>query len=264
MPFKTTFPLPRASQTNYTKYFKHVVGSGPLSRYKILWVGQPLPCRFKSDSVKTVIGPQHVFILKKGFSFAYGVIDSTDTVHKLPKKFFATCFPGIQHNKIPPGNMIKIKLTRAESIEVPYIPSSFLQQKKMKTTRPKSKRTQSTKEVDRRVENIDFSVNYPQWHVLNNTQLRDNYEKKNIMSVIRMILQHSDASNDVYQPVDPFEGLTDVKDIMNDQVRATRLKTIIGFISHYCRSELGCSLLQNIDADSIQQWIECLNCVPME
>ncbi len=258
MPPKKSFPLPRASQANYTKYFKHTVGSGPLIRYRILWVGQPLDCRFKSDDLKATVGPHNVFILKKGASFEYALVDNTESVHRLPKKYFSTCFPGVQYTAIPPDNMIKIKITRNESIEVPYIPTSFLQQKRLKTTSSKRKRSHSLNDESRCVEAIDFGATHPEWHVLTNSQIRDDPNKRRIMCLIRMLIQHADVTQG-YIPTDPFDGIVDLKDLLNDTVRTTRLKTILGFIVHYCRSEMGCHPPRDVDARDLQRWIECLN-----
>ena len=58
------FPLPRASQQCYSKWYNTVVDTGALNGYKILWVGSQLACRFKSESIHDNVGPHNVFILK--------------------------------------------------------------------------------------------------------------------------------------------------------------------------------------------------------
>lgn len=258
MPPKHTFPLPRASQANYTKYYKQTVQSGQLIRYKFLWVGTPLECRFKSDALKDTIGPHNVFILKKGASFAYAVVDKTDEVYKLPKKYFSTCFPGVQYGSIPPKNLITVKITRKESIEVPYIPMSFLQQKRVKTTRPKRKRTPSLDDHHSHTEGIDFNEIHATWHVLQNKQVRDVPIKRSILLLIRKLLQYSDG-NTSYVPTDPFAGLQNMADIQNDECKTKTLKVILGFVYHYCRAELGCNPPDRLDATTLQSWIECLS-----
>ena len=81
------FPLPRATQECYTKWHNFTVKTGALRNYTILWAGRELECRFRSDNVKDVIGPQHVFILKLNKTFEYAGIDSTDSIYLLPKKY---------------------------------------------------------------------------------------------------------------------------------------------------------------------------------
>ena len=74
------YPLPRASQECWTKWYNHTIEYGALKNKTILWCAQELPCRFKSEQVKDVIGPHHVFILKLNKQFFYAVIDATETI----------------------------------------------------------------------------------------------------------------------------------------------------------------------------------------
>ena len=108
----SSFPLPRAPQHMYSKWFKRVLGSGTFARYTILWVGSQLECRFKSDNLADNIGPHHVFVLKKGSIYGYAVIDNNDQVYRLPKKYFTACFPGVQYSSIPADNMITFRSPR--------------------------------------------------------------------------------------------------------------------------------------------------------
>lgn len=89
----SNYPLPRANQECWTKWYNHTITHGALKNKTILWVAQELPCRFKSEQVKDIIGPHHVFILKLNDTFSYGVIDETETMYRLPKKYYTACFP---------------------------------------------------------------------------------------------------------------------------------------------------------------------------
>ena len=252
------FPLPRAPQQCYSKWYNNVIESGVFKGYKILWVGSQLTCRFKSDSINDNIGPHNVFILKKKDQFAYAVIDNTENIFRLPKKFFTTCFPGVQYNSIPLNNRIKIKLTRTNTIEVPYIPKSFLIQKRRKTTRTKRKRSVSMEKTDTRIEQIDFKTTYPVWHVLNNEQNASSPIQKEILTLIRNILIYAD-NNDQFSLESPFKDIQTLEDIKKDEKKMKELKMITAFIYHFCRSELGCNILPTSGSSDLQVWIGCLN-----
>jgi len=251
------FPLPKASQQYYTRWFHRTVPSGQLKDYKILWVGVPLSCRFASD-LKDVVTPENVFILKKNTSFAYALIDSMDQVHRLPKKYFTICFPGVQISSVPENNMIKIQLTRRQSINVPYIPDAFLQSKRQKTSRVKRKRSHSISTTDSGVENIDFDTKVPEWHILGNEQNRESPVKREILVLLRSIIDFADTNHAMRLP-DPFEGCESLSDIKNDEGKTRSLKVIASFISHYCRAELGCHSKFDIDFNTVQSWSERLH-----
>ena len=133
-----SYPLPRASQEQYTKWFKKKVERGIFKEYSILWVGTELPCRFRSEDLKTIISPQHVFIVK-GDVFEYAVVDSTDTFFRLPKKFYTYCFPGVHYSNIPQDNKMNIQLTKNTNVTLPFIPDSFAEQKRNKCGRKRRK-----------------------------------------------------------------------------------------------------------------------------
>lgn len=251
------FPLPRAPQHSYTKWYNHTVKGGTFNKYTILWVGSQLDCRFKSDTLAEKIGPHHVFILKKNQTFAHVVIDNTDTIYKLPKKYHTACFPGIQYNSIPKNNMIDVQVTKRKKIKLPFIPPSFLQQKKAKTSRTKRRRTQSTDDVSQ-IENIDFSKQHPTWHVLTNDQIRNDPLKKDIMLLIRSIINYSHDTTS-FNITNPFSDITSVDDIRGDENKLKKLKNIIGFIFYFCRSELGVHDKISLSTNLLEEWIGDLN-----
>lgn len=251
------FPLPRAPQQSYTKWYNKTMKGGTFNKYTILWVGSQLDCRFKSDAIAEKIGPHNVFILKKNQSFVHAVIDNTESIYRLPKKYYTACFPGIQYNTIPENNMVEVQITKKRKMKLPYIPPSFLQQKKMKTSRLKRRRTQSTDDVSQ-VENIDFKKEHPQWHVLTNDQIRNNSLKKDIMLLIRSIIHFSYDTNS-FEVKDPFHDIYRLEDIRGDENKLKKLKTIIGFIFYYCRSELGVHDKVTLTTNVLEEWIGDLN-----
>lgn len=216
-----------------------------------------MTCRFKSESINDHIGPHNVFILKKDNDFAYAVIDNADGIYRLPKKYFTTCFPGVQYSSIPENNRIKIKLTRNNTIEVPYIPKSFLLQKRRKTTRSKRRRTLSMdNHEDSRIEQIDFSVEHPQWHILTNDQNRSFPVKKEILNLIRSLLMYAD-SNECFTLENPFKDIKSLEEVQSDENKMKILKVVTSFIYHFCRSEMGIS--KQPTPSDLQAWIGYLN-----
>jgi len=248
---RKSFPLPKTNQILHTRFFKKIVEKGALLGFEILWVGQPLSCRFKSTTLKNVIGPEHVFILQKNEEFEYGVIDVAHTFYKLPKKFFSTCFPNITVSNIPRHNRMKVKLTKKDTLSLPYIPDTFYQTKMQKTTRKKRKIIASDEKA---VENIDFNKQFPAWTLLESHQIKNDTMKKSLMLLIRSIIKEADKSCDYLLPA-PFD-CTDLKDLQNNPTEVAKLKTIVCFIYHYCRAELGCFVDE--DSTSVREWIEAM------
>lgn len=264
---KVPFPLPKAPQQHYTKWFNHLIKTPQnLLNYTILWVGTQLPCRFKSDTVADVIGPPHVFICKKNNDYQYVTIDKGDNINKLPKKFYTSCFPGIQYNSVPNNNRIKIQLTNKTVVDLPFIPPSFLSQKKLKTSRAKRKRTTvshltsnnaETTNAHAAVERIDFNESSPTWHILNNQQVQNNPMKQSVLILIRSLIDFADNNSD-FNLVDPFQNIQN-EDQMKNEESIEKIKLITSFVYHFCRSELGCGSNGRMPISSLQSWTECLN-----
>jgi len=233
------YPLPRASQEWYTKFFQTTIKKGALSGFTIQWVGQPLTCRFKSDRIKNILSPQNVFILKKGNAYEYALIDDRGNCYKLPRKFFTVCFPNISLNAVPEDNRFEIQITKRKKIKLPFIPDSFLEQKKTKTSRKRRKlyHTVDSPPVSN-VESIDYNVsNVPSWHVLQNTTQNNRSIKKEIVHLIRSVIALTDSSSFILS--DPFESVENIDDLIKKDGLSEKFKVIISFIFHYCRQELG-------------------------
>jgi len=255
----TSYPLPKAPQEYWTKYHNKKVDAGVLSGYKIVWVGVPLPCRFRSDTVKGILTPQHVFIVKGKQEFVYCLRDSMDTMNKLPKKYFTTCFPHISLTKVPTDNRFDIKLSKRKTITLPYIPDSFLEQKKNKVKR---KRRKVFHEVEQPTENpsyesIQFNVaNVPRWHVLNNEQNKNHPTKQDILMLIRSLVEASDGETFTFS--NPFEQVKEIDNIKNNEQLLSRLKIVTGFIYHYCRRELGLVTMRVEHVDKAKAFLKVL------
>lgn len=255
--YMTSFPLPRAPQEYYTQYYNKVLKKGVFTNYKIVWVGQPLPCRFRSDTVKTLLAPQHVFILKLKTDFEYGLIDNSDTAYKLPKKYFTSCFPNIQLSSVPENNCMKVKITR-KYVTLPYIPQSFLDQKKAKGSRKRRRMyTNTDTSTIQGTEQIDFNRSFPTWHVIGNDQNADNPVKKEILHLIRYLVHVTDETD--FKLLDPFDNIESVNDLKNDKETITKLKTILGFVYYYCRSELGLSFINKEYPKNVKEFVASLN-----
>ncbi len=255
-----TYPLPRANQELHTQYFKKKVEVGILKEFVILWVGTPLPCRFRSDDVKSVIEAKHVFVLKKDDTFEYACTDTSGSFFKLAKKYFSSCFPSITVTNIPRNNVMKMKLTKHDTVVLPFIPDSFFQSKLQKTNRKKRKIYPTASEGElATVERIDYKKTYPSWTLLNNQDIKDDTLKTDVMLLLREIIKYVD-SNKHHALADPFESVESVEDLKSNPVELAKLKTIVSFVYHYCRAELGCFNDQyaKFDRTSVGEWIEDL------
>lgn len=245
--------MPRASQECWTKWYNHTASYGALKNKTVMWAAQELPCRFKSDQVKDVIGPHHVFILKLNTKFFYAIVDSTETLYRLPKKYYTSCFPGIQYSQVPKNNRCKVRLSGRRTIELPYIPESFLEQKKTKTTRKRRR----TEVKNTEIENLDFSVTTPEWSVLGERKEPET-NKDDIFHLIRSVIAYSDT-NENFSLKNEFEDIT-VEQIKNSDELREKMKSIISFIYYYCRNELG--FFQHrppISISDLQSWLSTLN-----
>lgn len=234
------YPLPRSSQENYTNYFNKVIQKGTLENYKIIWVGSALPCRFKATQTKQVLSPNNVFIVKKGEAFEYAVMDNKENVFKLPKKFFTVCFPNVSINSIPENNRVEYQITKKQKVVLPYIPDTFLQQKRTKTNRKRRKMYHNVESppAEKDIESIDFDrKNIPSWYVLQKETDGNDILKKQVVLMIRSVIGMVDSSNFVLE--DPFGRVEHVDELCKKEEYVEKLKIITSFIFHYCRAELG-------------------------
>ncbi len=250
-----SFPLPIASQEHYTKWFQYNIKKGSFKKYTIVWVGKQLKKRFKSE-VSPDILPENVFICQKKDNYEYILIDKNDDIFKLPKKHYTSCFPGIQYSSIPHNNRIKVKISENVEVELPFIPQSFLDQKRNKTGRKRRRLITNNSKTEK---SIDFNEVCPEWHVLQNNQNRNSSMKKEVMLLIRSIVKFSDK-NINYTLKDPFENITNVDDLKKNKEYLHKLKIISGFIHHYCRSELGI-INDNILNLTLSEWILKMNSI---
>jgi hypothetical protein len=247
------YSLPRASQEKYTKWFKKSIERGSLNGYIILWVGNELSCRFRSETIKNEIDPSHVFIVKKEGDFEYALVDNTDMFYKLPKKFYTSCFPGVQYSSIPKTNRMKIKITKNVTVELPFIPESFLDQKRNKCGR-KRRKVFTGESTCPSAENIDFNTTFPSWHIVENSQNKHHPKKRELLFLIRSIIYYGDK-NEHFNLPDPF---ADVDLTFSSEKGLSDLKTIISFIYHYCRAEMGCFHDYTMSKHDITPLIEAL------
>lgn len=247
------FPLPRASQECWTKWYNYTVESGALKNKTVVWAAQELPCRFRSDQIKDVIGPHHVFILKMNERFFYALIDSSETIYRLPKKYYTSCFPGIQYSQVPKNNRQRVKLSGRKYLTLPFIPESFLEQKKQKTGR-KRRRTE-IKNND--IERITFNTSTPEWTVLGEKK-EETSNKDDLFHLIRSVISYADK-NENFKLTDDFENLS-IEDIKQNDILREKLKMIISFIYFYCRNELGFFQERpEIPISDLQSWLSGLN-----
>jgi hypothetical protein len=261
---RSAFSLPRASQQLYSEWYKKTIKSGVLLGCSILWVGHPLPCRFRSEQLKKTVGPQHVFILKKKEDcFEYGLLCSSGAFYKLPRRYFTTCFPNIQRSRVPPDNRVRIKFNKRQGdVVLPFIPDFFLKQKSTTSTIPtrKKRKMYSNKEDDSstlpEVEEIEWNENLPQWRLLSSPPIENNSFKRSVMLLIRNIVLFADRNAETFIP-EPFP-MEDVEGLQSNPEHMANLQTVIRFVYHYCRAELGIYEEPKGDDTATAAWIEAL------
>lgn len=239
-----TFSLPRAPQEQYSKYYLTSIKKGVLNSYKIVWVGVPLKCRFKSDQVKDVLSPSNIFIVKKEDSYEYCVIDNRGNCYKLPKKYYSIAFPNISLSAVPENNKMEVQITKKQKQILPFIPQSFLEMKRLKTTRKRRRVAYVESPPERTVESIQFNVSkVPSWHVLQLSENKDHLLKRMIIEKMRSFILQVDETTMSLN--DPFQDLQNIEDLLENTENITKFKTIVSFIFHYCRAEFGLNHSKN-------------------
>jgi len=239
------FSLPRAPQEQYSKYYLTTIKKGALNRYKIVWVGCPLECRFKSNDVKDFLSPKNIFIVKKEDVFEYCVIDNRGNCYRLPKKYYSLGFPNISLCNVPENNEMEVQITKKQKQVLPYIPKSFLESKRLKTTRKRRRVSYVESPPEKTIESINFNVSQPvpSWHILQYSEKKNDILKRLIVQKMRSVIKKIDDSSMSLN--DPFEELEKIDCLFSSVENVTKFKTIIGFIYHYCRAELGLSFLND-------------------
>lgn len=252
-----SFSLPFSDQEQYSKFYLTTIKKGALASYKIVWVGTPLSYRFKSETMKDKLTPSNIFIVKKKDKFEYCVIDNRNNCFKLPKKFYTLAFPNISLNSVPKDNKIDVQITESSKQTLPYIPNSFLEMKRLKTTRKRRRLTYVETPPETTTAEIQFKVSrIPSWHVLQLSENKDLLLKRQIVEKLRALIKQTDESTMVLN--DPFESLHSIEELSNSNEFLQKFKIIASFISHYCRAELG--LAHTADPPKISKgFVEALN-----
>lgn len=251
------FSLPRAPQEQYSKYYLTTIKKGALNQFLIIWVGCPLQCRFKSNDVKDILSPKHIFIVKKDDVFEYCVIDNRGNCYRLPKKYYSLGFPNISLSSVPENNLMEVQITKKQKQTLPYIPKSFLENKRLKTTRKRRRISYVESPPEKTVETINFEVSrVPSWHILQRSENQKHLLKRLIVEKMRSVIKKIDETSMTLN--DPFEDLEKIDFLFDSVENVTKFKTILGFIYHYCRAELGLSYLNQIVSIS-EESVEALN-----
>ena len=223
---KMTYTLPPLTQERFTKWFEKNI---PNTDEIIVYPGTQLPCMTKTSALKHNLLPEHVFISQSTTTkeFFHRVLGDDGTFALLPKRMYATVYPNIAFSSIPQNNRTAVKLSSRRTLELPYIPDSFYEQKKKSgkrgVTRPKRQREQrdTPKESRKRA--------YRGWTP---AQQPTCLEKNELMGRIKAVMDKIDSDNIPVLP--PLEGL-DVNCAQNEEAFATICK----FVYFYARSELG-------------------------
>ena len=241
------YTLPPLTQERFTKWFENGI---PNTDEIIVYPGTQLPCMTKTSALKNNLRPEHVFITqsKTTEEFFHRVLGDDGSFALLPKRMYATVYPNIAFNSIPSNNRIAVKLNNRRTLQLPFIPDSFYEQKKKSgkrgVTRPKRQREQRETPKNKR------KKTYRGWAP---TREHTCMDKNEFLSRIKAVMLKIDEETLPVLP--PLNGL-DIDSEQNQQAFATICK----FVHFYARSELGMarevqpagsvpeSLLQNIQS----------------
>lgn len=241
------YTLPPLTQERFTKWFEKGI---PNTDEIIVYPGTQLPCMTKTSALKNNLKPEHVFITQSQSTqeFFHRVLGDDGSFALLPKRMYATVYPNIAFSSIPSNNRIAVKLNNRRTLQLPFIPDSFYEQKKKSgkrgVTRPKRQREQRETPKDKR------KKTYRGWAPAREETCMD---KNEFLSRIKAVMLKIDEDRLPVLP--PLNGL-DLDTEQNQQAFATICK----FVHFYARSELGMarevqpagsvpdSLLQNIQS----------------
>ena len=218
------FPLPPLTQESFTKWFR--VPISERSDEIIVYPGEQLKCSTRTNVLKKELSPKHIFITKnsKGVFF-HRVLGDDGRFSLLPKRLFALCYPQVSFTSVPEGNRVRVRLSQRTSITLPYIPDSFYEQKRRASQRTASRPKRSREPV---VEETVVEA-YRGW---NPPEPEDMMKKKVMMANIRSAIEMAESSDTDIPP--PFTG-----DLDSNKDASTQFATIVKFVYHYCREELG-------------------------
>lgn len=223
----TDFPLPALTQESFTKYFGTDIDSGD-DKETIVYPGEQLQCASKTSVLKKHLKPKHIFITKTASgSFNHRVMGDDGVFTQLPKRLYAMCYPNISFSSIPNNNRVRVKLSTMTTVTLPFIPDSFYEQKKRATkrgsARPKRAREDTRQEITR------TAKYYRGW---NPPAPPSCMSKQSMLGNIRAAIEAVDSQCIDVAP--PIEG-----DIDSDDKARAAFGTIVKFVYHYARGELG-------------------------
>lgn len=223
----TDFPLPALTQESFTKYFGTHIENGEDGE-TILYPGEQLKCASKTSVLKKHLQPKHIFITKTSDGkFNHRVLGDDGVFTQLPKRLYAMCYPNISFTSIPNNNRVRVKLSTMTTVTLPFIPDSFYEQKKRATKRG-SARPKRTRE-DTRPELTRTAKYYRGW---NPPAPPAKMSKMDMLGNIRAAIELVDKQSVDVGP--PIEG-----DIDSDEKSRAAFGTIVKFVYHYARGELG-------------------------
>lgn len=223
------FPLPKPTQESFSKWFMKRVDN-----MDIVYPGLSLPCNTKHRQLRSMLTPQHVFIMRSGTDkFCYYILGNDNVFGRLSKRHYNLCFNNVHLSSIPDKNRIKVYLTSKTVVELPFIPDDFLQQKRSRRsiqTRAKNKRLKHTRPFVQQKQ----TDHYRGWDIHEDAIDCDHDLSKSILfQTIFAVLQHDQNIPH------PFQDKYSLDDILKDTESIQKLKTIISFVHHYARAECG-------------------------
>ena len=118
---KMEFPLPKPTQESFSKWFMKRVDN-----MDIVYPGLSLPCNTKHRQLRSMLTPQHVFIMRSGTDkFCYYILGNDNVFGRLSKRHYNLCFNNVHLSSIPDKNRIKVYLTSKTVVELPLYRMTF-------------------------------------------------------------------------------------------------------------------------------------------
>ena len=205
------FPLPKPTLTASKKWQGVILTKEPFEGFAVVWPGTV----HKSKMTKTLMLPQHTFILRNGDFFKYAFCDK-DGFKEIPEKWYSKCFQNL--TDIPQENMVTVNINGVYT-EVPFLPTVLFERK---TSTKRRKKTHS----------IIHQVTYPTWKHQKGKSIQFQVARE-----FKEIFQKAD--NGEIELMDPFQGYNNMQELNQSKTGRQACRIVAGFVYHQCRDNLG-------------------------
>lgn len=232
------FTLPPLSQESFTRWYNKKLSRNDNKDERVLYPGVKLQCSTKSRDLRSQVNAENVFVthIIGTNTFHHKVLGSNNVFVSLPKRLYSHCFRNINIHSIPDDNRIRVRLTEATTVVLPFIPDDFVAQKKSK--RSSGGRQRVKKEIKKpRTTYIPGNSAYIGWvsHVMSPaTELGVDgaIDSFSLFAYIKAVVKQQEDSMDTNIP-NPFAGAKNIEEILDSPDKQQIMTHIVQFIHHY-------------------------------